>query len=120
MEMKQLDLFSQPAAVINPDGVVCTNDQIWDTIEIGDHRTGLRIELAKHEDKWMWGTEFHTPTGGCGYRVGPKWGNFADTLRGALVNGCDEIRTRAKQFDGGSKVVQLLGQVDQVATRCTQ
>lgn len=124
MGMKQLDLFFEPPPApatrrIDPDGWVCTDDQIFDTIKLGDYRTGLRIELAKHEGRWMWGTEFHTPTAGCGYRVGPKWGNFADTLRSALMQACDEIRARAPKFDGGNKVLQLLVQADQVAARCT-
>ena len=110
---QQLDLFYEPprltaALGIDPDGPVCTDDQIDETIKLGDWRTGLRIELAQHTGKWMWGTSLTTPTGGCGYRVGPKWGNFADTKGDAFMHACAELRKNAPQYQGGEKVLQLL------------
>ena len=112
----QLDLFYEPppapvARRIDPDGEVCTADQIDETINLGDWRTGLRIELARHDGLWMWGTSLNTPTGGCGYRVGPKWGQFAETRGEALLNACAEIRERAADYDGGQHVVKLLGRL---------
>ncbi len=111
--MQQLDLFCQAASLIDPNGAVCTDDEIDDEITLGDRRLGLRIELARHRDgRYMWGTSFHTPTGGCGYRVGPKWGHFADTILAAAQCARQEITERATQFAEGKKVVQLLEQLN--------
>lgn len=113
MDMKQLDLFFEPpqapaAKRIDPDGAVCTADEIDETVTLGDYRYGLRIELAQHAGQWMWGTSFHTPTGGQGYRVGPKWGNFAGSICDAARNAIAEIRDCASRYEGGQKVIKLL------------
>ena len=111
--MRQLDLFDGAAqSLIDPKGRVCTDDEIDDTITLGDRRLGLRIELARHHDgRYMWGTSLHTPTGGCGYRVGPKWGHFADTIMDAARRARQEITEKAAHFADGKRVVQLLEQL---------
>lgn len=107
--MHQLSLFETPAARVNPRDRVCTDDELYDTIELGDRHLGLRIELARHTDgRYMWSTSFHTPTGGQGYRVGPKWGKFANSPIEALQHARLEIAERAPGFERGNKVVQLL------------
>lgn len=111
--MHQLSLFDALPALVDPRDRVCTDDELFDTIELGDRRLGLRIELARHTDgRYMWGTRFHTPTGGQGYRVGPKWGKFALSPIEALQHARLEIAERAPGFEHGNKVVQLLGQLD--------
>lgn len=111
--MQQLTLFDAPPALVDPLDRVCGADEIDDTITLGDRHLGLRIELARHTDgRFMWGIEFHTPTGGQGYRVGPKWGNFAPCAIEALQRARVEIADRAAQFQHGKKVVQLLGRLD--------
>ena len=111
--MKQLDLFFDPPPTkpVHIHGEVCTDDEIYDTVTIGDHRYGLRIELAQHAGQWMWGTCFHTPTSGSGYRVGPKWGRFAGSIHDATIKAVEEIRERARGHDGGERVIKLLGQI---------
>ena len=109
--MHQLDLFSahQAAERINPHGAVCTRDQIDDEINLGDRHLGIRIQLARHHDgRYMWGTSFHTPTGGSGYWIGPKWGKFATTIMDALRCAKQEITENASSFEHGKKVVRLL------------
>jgi hypothetical protein len=111
--MEQLDLFytlkaATASRCVDPDGRVCTDDEIAETIRLGDHNTGLRIEPARHGELWMWGTSFSTSTGGSSYRVGPKWGKFAESRGDAVLQACDEIRKRAAGHSGGAKVVQLL------------
>lgn len=57
------------------------------------------IEIHRHDDgRWMWGV---THPGG-GYRVGPKWGNFADSAEAALIAGTEELieRMNSRSFDG--------------------
>jgi len=114
--MHQLSLFDAQAHLVDPLGRVCTDDELDDTIELGDRHLGLRIELARHTDgRYMWGTSFHTPTGGSGYRVGPKWGKFAHSAIEALQHARIEIAERAPGFERGNKVVQLLGQIKEIA-----
>ena len=114
--MQQLELFSahQTAERINPHGDVCTRDQIDDEINLGDRHLGIRIQLARHNDgRHMWGTSFHTPTGGYGYWVGSKWGKFADSVMDAMRYAKQEITEQASSFEHGKKVVQLLSQLNQ-------
>ena len=54
-----------------------------------------RIELHQHTSGlWMWGTGCNRGGDGWGYRVGSKWGNFAETKDDALYYAIDEIRKR--------------------------
>ncbi len=115
--MIQLDLFSSPpkawpfkgdSVSVDPDGRVCTDDEIEEAIHLGDWHVGLRIELAIHNDLWMWGSSFHTGTSGCGYRVGPKWGKFAETRDEALSRAVTEVRKRATEQGGGEKIIKLV------------
>jgi hypothetical protein len=51
------------------------------------------IQLCQHTDGlWMWSSSTYFMGGGRTYRVGPKWGRFADTRDEALHAACDEIK----------------------------
>lgn len=51
-----------------------------------------RIELHRHTDGlWMWSAS----TCGRGYKVGPKWGQFARSRGDALYHGAQEILDQA-------------------------
>lgn len=112
--MIQLELFAsqQERLCADPNGSVCIDDQIDKVINLGDRKTGLSIELAKHENRWMWSASINTPWSFCGYKVGPKWNKFADTPYKALVEAIDEIKERAKKCKGGEKVIKLLKQLN--------
>lgn len=102
--MTQLNLFDvlrRPAIVerVDPDGhVVKSPDEemvlphprlAWPraVIQLHKHDTGL----------WMWGTGFHSHNHGMGYRVGAKWGKFAESRSDALFYACQEIRSGIKE-----------------------
>lgn len=53
------------------------------------------IELHRHENGlWMWSTSWHCEEQGSGYRVGPKWGKFAESRADALFYAVREITSR--------------------------
>ncbi|MDX0548558.1 hypothetical protein GOC81_22860 [Sinorhizobium medicae] len=53
------------------------------------------IEIHRHENGlWMWSTEWNCDNGGRGYRVGAKWGKFAETHEDALFYAASETKTR--------------------------
>ena len=60
-----------------------------------------RIELHQHTDGlWMWSTSFCCDNSGGGYRVGAKWGKFAQTRDDALFYAASEIEARLKGRPG--------------------
>jgi hypothetical protein len=90
--MQQFDLFAARPPAISP----AAWEELYDWTElrpanverlhIQDKATcyGLTIELAQHGDAWMWSTSYNTFTGGQGYAVHEKWGNFAHDRSAAL------------------------------------
>ncbi|WP_099863849.1 hypothetical protein [Pararhizobium haloflavum] len=58
----------------------------WDraTIELHRHTNGL----------WMWSASWNADGSGVGYRVGPKWGRFAESRDDALFYAVKEIEDR--------------------------
>lgn len=97
--MQQLGLFDAlrrpPVRIaVDADGPVVRDDpdftfrlphprMAWDRAEIKIHR---------HTDGlWMWSTSHHADMGGGGYRVGAKWGKFAETREDALFYACEEL-----------------------------
>lgn len=53
------------------------------------------IEIHRHHDGlWMWSTKHSADMGGGGYRVGAKWGKFAETREDALFYACEEMLQR--------------------------
>ena len=82
---------------VDPDGPVIQDDNQIEEIsspEIAANRhTRARVQLCQHTNGlWMWSSSIYYVNGGRSYRVGPKWGNFADTKDEAIHAACDEIR----------------------------
>lgn len=79
-----LDLMHEPPIrrPIIPDGSVVQHD-VDELLEMASGEA--RIELHQYNDGlWMWSTSFQFKEHGHGYRVGPKWGNFAKNRNSAL------------------------------------
>lgn len=54
-----------------------------------------RIEIHQHHDNtWMWSTSWQCESQGSCYRVGEKWGKFAETREDALFYAAAEIECR--------------------------
>ncbi|HEV7436126.1 MAG TPA: hypothetical protein VGO22_14795 [Pseudorhizobium sp.] len=54
-----------------------------------------RIEIHQHRDgTWMWSTRWQCESEGGGYRVGEKWGKFAESREDALFYAAQEIEQR--------------------------
>ncbi len=64
----------------------------WDAARIEMHRDRTR-------DLWMWSVCFRLETHGGGYRVGPKWHNFAETRDAALHWAITELLARIAACD---------------------
>ncbi|MDP3458149.1 MAG: hypothetical protein Q8S09_02640 [Hyphomonas sp.] len=62
------------------------------------------IELHPHTDGlWMWSASLMGAEGGRSYKVGPKWGKFAECRRDALFHAAAEILRGARDFDCGPR-----------------
>lgn len=101
MTMQQLGLFDvmrAPAVRIpvDADGPVLNAEiepdfvfrlphprMAWDRAEIEIHRHSNGL--------WMWSTSYSADWCGHGYRVGAKWGNFAENREDALFYACEEL-----------------------------
>ena len=106
--MQQLSIFdvlrAPPVRLpVDPDGPVLQKEpdftyrlehprMAWDyaEIEVHQHTNGL----------WMWSTSYNCDMGGGGYRVGEKWGKFAETQGDALYYACVEIENRLSGNSG--------------------
>lgn len=109
----QLDLFAQikPGLLISPcdpDGSVCSDDEIVETINLTDKRVTIRIELARDGNYWMFSTSLNHPNGGGGYRVGRKWGKRANNRGDALCFAFEELLNRADIYPNVKKQVSQL------------
>jgi hypothetical protein len=127
---RQFDMFAAIAPVrvpaiirrVDPDGPVIQG-KIDEVLTLPHPRLRwdrARIELHQHTDGlWMWATGYHDDGGsGGGYRVGPKWGNFAASRDDALFYACEEIRSRTS---GDSKaLVAIRRWLDELATNPTR
>lgn len=82
---------------IDPDGHTVQDISKIETLSLNakNPRTSdAEIELAQHDDGlWMWSTKCRTGVTYRGYRVGPKWGQFATTKQAAIEAACNEIRS---------------------------
>ncbi|MAC81460.1 MAG: hypothetical protein CML66_25755 [Rhodobacteraceae bacterium] len=102
MQGQQLSLFdalrSPPIVVpVQPNGEVIQGDpdefHFLPHPRLAWHRG--EIELHQHTDGgWMWSTSAHVGDWGYGYRVGPKWGKFAECRDDALHYAVEEIVAR--------------------------
>jgi hypothetical protein len=106
------DVLRKPPVVVpvEPDGHVLEGEpdavfslphkrMAWDqaTIELHRHDNGL----------WMWSTGYNCDSGGGGYRVGPKWGNFAESKSDALFYAVRELETKLERI-GGSAAAAIM------------
>lgn len=102
--MNQLNLFDvlrrPPVTVaIDRNGPVIKGD-VDETLTLPHPRMAwdyAEIELHRHTDGlWMWSVSWNADMGGGGYRVGAKWGKFAETRDDALYYACCELETRVR------------------------
>lgn len=59
-----------------------------------------RASIELHPDAdghWMWATSYQCDSGGSGYRIGGKWGNFAHSREDALYYAVTELRAAIKR-----------------------
>ncbi|PZU95519.1 MAG: hypothetical protein DI527_00490 [Chelatococcus sp.] len=97
--MNLLDLMRAPMIVrpVDPDGSVVKEPQ-----EVHVWRGGWRrveIELHPYRHLWMWAVSLSFSNGGSGYRVGEKWGRFAESREDALHYALAELDERLARHD---------------------
>ena len=112
----QFDLFPAPEPVLikvpcDPDGPVCKDEELVETIRLADKKVKLRIELARDGDLWMFSASFQTNLGGSSYRVGKKWGEFTHTREDAIHFASEELRRHAVSYKVEKEVAKLLASV---------
>jgi hypothetical protein len=98
-----LDLMHAPPVVrpVDPDGAVIQGE-VDETLTWYGRRPWIRarIELHRHDDGlWMWAIDWRVSGRGAGYRVGPKWGRFAETRADALFWAVRELVGRLPEGD---------------------
>ena len=60
----------------------------------------IRVEIGQYDDgRWMWATDIYSATYGHGYKLDPKWHNFAKTRRDAVDKAREEVATRLNDRD---------------------
>ena len=118
--MRPVEIIRKPC---DPNGEVIHDDSQIETLTFGAARLiggksavpTVAIELAQHTDGlWMWATHTHFANGGGGYRVGPKWGKFADTRDEALWAACYEIKERLAGKRDDPKVIAMIDWLDEL------
>lgn len=119
--MTQLDLFSAMRAPairrpVDRDGPT-VKGEVDELLRLPEPRMAwdtARIELHRHRgcNLWMWSTNYSTATGGGGYRVGEKWGNFASTRDDALFYAIAELRERLGRHEGCKATHRILAWLD--------
>jgi len=119
----QLDLFPalEPILVClpcAPDGHVCKQSEILETIHLRDKKVEIRIELARDGDRWMFSTSVQTGTSYYGYRVGKKWGKFTNSREDALHFSFAEVKERSPR-QAVPQLEKLLASFDPMAGRLT-
>lgn len=113
-QLSMLDLF-RPAPVtrgVDPEGMV-VEGHIHTVLRLPHPKAGdlARIEVHPHELQWMWATSFQIGAHGAGYRVGPKWGHFADTMEDAIFWAVRELQkgvTRHHKCKGRDAIIKWL------------
>ena len=99
--MSQLGLFDllhAPPVIrpVDPDGAVVREPDV--VLSLPHPRMAWNyadIELHQHDDGlWMWATSYCSDGAGGGYRVGAKWGHFAETRDDALYYAIAELKER--------------------------
>lgn len=99
MQLSLLDALRSAPIIrpVAPYGSV-VQGEATETLRLPHARGGLdraRIGLHQHVDGlWMWSTNWCANGGGSGYKVGPKWGNFARSRDDALHYAVAELEKR--------------------------
>ncbi|MBT0780551.1 hypothetical protein [Paracoccus sp. pheM1] len=116
--MDQLSLFDalrQPPVMrpVEPSGTV-VQGEIDETLTLPHPRLAwplARIELHQHVDGlWMWSVSM----AGGGYRVGPKWGKFAQSRDDARSYACDELLERCARVRDCASILMSPVQLGQI------
>lgn len=94
--MNLLDLMRDPMVVrpVDPYGHVVQGPAQEKLCWRKGYRSAV-IELhPADETLWMWSVSFSLTDGGCGYKVGSKWGRFACSRDDALFYAVEELAER--------------------------
>lgn len=109
-----LDLMHAPAIrrPVSPDGPVVQGapDEVlcWQ-LDPKKHWQKAVIELHRHTDgTWMWSTSCSTSLGGWSYKVGEKWGHFAETRADALHHARRELIDRLTMREHGDAIKRIV------------
>lgn len=122
MQLSLLDLM-QPEPIlrpVEPDGSVITG-AVDITLRLPHPRLAwdlARIELHQHDDGlWMWSVHIC----GAGYKVGPKWGKFAETQASATYHAASEMlrQTEGMRHEGKRITSKQLDQIRSYAKALT-
>lgn len=118
MQLSLFDALRSPAIVrrVAPDGDVIQGD-VDESLVLPHPRLAwplAQIDLHRHIDgTWMWGVKFCADHHGSGYRVGPKWGKFAESRDDALFYACRELRANLKG-DSSTDAVKIRAWLDRI------
>ena len=110
MQLGLFDTLRQPAIhlPVDRDGPVLRTEPDF-TFRLEHPRLAwdrARIEIHRHVDGlWMWSTDHMADMSGGGYRVGAKWGNFAETREDALFYACEELDRRLGDKGGADSAL---------------
>lgn len=112
----QFDLFPAPEPVLikvpcDPDGHVCKEAEILETIHLRDNKVELWIELARDGAHWMFSASLQTNISYSGYRVGKKWGKFTNSRADAIHFAAEEIKARAAGKECEQQIAKLITQL---------
>ena len=104
--MPLLDVLHAPATImpVDPHGATIPRSEIDEILRLPMKRyVGDQARIQLHRDRgldlWMWATWHEVEHGGGGYRVGPKWGKFAETRESALHWAINELLDRIADYD---------------------
>lgn len=108
MTLAQLDLFDamhMPPVIVrcDPNGPVVQGDP--DVTFAFPHKrmawNQAEIELHRHDNGlWMWSTSFNFDNRGSSYKVGAKWGKFAESKPDALFYAVRELEAKLDEAEG--------------------
>lgn len=112
----QFDLFPAPEPVLikvpcDPDGHVCKDAEILETIHLRDNKVEIWIELARDGERWMFSASVQTNISYSGYRVGKKWGKFTHSRADAIHFATEEIKARSAGKECEQQIAKLITQL---------
>ncbi len=112
----QFDLFPATEPVLikvpcDPDGHVCKDAEILETIHLRDNKVEIWIELARDGERWMFSASVQTNISYSGYRVGKKWGKFAHSRADAIHFAAEEIKARSAGKECEQQIAKLITQL---------